>query len=123
MVESGRQRAGCLSWKTYFEPRNASGAGYDFRIYFQDAGFANKGFMKSERKFVRRVIGLCMGLAGVAAMWAGPTFAQVGAQGLTPQRNELQGAAEQDVRGQEARAAQARFARRVDEVLGSEAVR
>src|SRR5580704_13417010 len=78
--------------------------------------------MKSERKFVRRVIGVCMGLAGVAAMWAGLTFAQVGAEGLTPQRGELQGAG-QDVRVQEARAAEARFARRVDEVLGSEAVR
>ena len=51
-----------------------------------------------------------MGLAGVAAMWAGPTFAQVGAEGLTPQRGELQNAGGPDVRGQEALAAQARFA-------------
>jgi D-alanyl-D-alanine carboxypeptidase/D-alanyl-D-alanine-endopeptidase (penicillin-binding protein 4) len=63
-----------------------------------------------------------MGLAGVAAMCAGLTLAQVGAENLTPQRGELQGVG-QDVRAQEARAAQARFARRVDEVLGSEAVR
>jgi D-alanyl-D-alanine carboxypeptidase/D-alanyl-D-alanine-endopeptidase (penicillin-binding protein 4) len=123
MVESGRQRAGCLSWKTFFEPRNASGAGYGFRIYFQDTGFANKAFMKSKRKIVHRVIGLCLGLAGVAAVCAGPTFAQVGTEGLTSPKGELQGAGGQDVRGQEAQAAQARFARRVDEVLGSETVR
>ena len=107
MVESGRQRAGCLSWKTFFEPRNASGAGYGFRIYFQDTGFANKAFMKSKRKIVHRVIGLCLGLAGVAAVCAGPTFAQVGTEGLTSPKGELQGAGGQDVRGQEARAAQA----------------
>jgi D-alanyl-D-alanine carboxypeptidase/D-alanyl-D-alanine-endopeptidase (penicillin-binding protein 4) len=122
MVESGRQRAGCLSWKTYFKPRNASEAEYGFRIYFQDAGFANKAFMKSQREFVRRVIGLWMGMACVAAMCAGLTSAQVGGKGLTSQRGELQGLG-QDARGQEARAAQARFARRVDEVLASEAVR